>query len=92
MCARAAALYPRDDAVTAVIGAFEALLFSVLGHVVDWLAQVQPARLWSEQRGHLLLLAAVLAASTLLVALQTMFKQQTLRATSRCGCAGTSTA
>src|SRR5476651_828485 len=43
---------------TAVIGVFEALLFSVLGRVVDWLAKVAPSRLWTEQRGHLLLLAA----------------------------------
>jgi ATP-binding cassette, subfamily B, multidrug efflux pump len=64
--------------LTAGIGAFEALLFAMLGHVVDWLAQVQPARLWSEERGNLLLLVAVLAASTLLVALQSMFKQQAL--------------
>jgi ATP-binding cassette subfamily B multidrug efflux pump len=63
---------------TAVIGVFEALLFGFLGRIVDWLAKVQPSRLWSEQRGHLLLLAAVLAASTGLIALQSLFKQQTL--------------
>ncbi len=64
--------------LTAAIGVFEALLFSMLGHIVDWLAKVQPARLWTEQRGHLLLLAAVLAGSTVLVALQSLFKQQAL--------------
>ena len=64
--------------LTAGIGAFEALLFAMLGHVVDWLAQVQPARLWSEERGNLLMLVGVLTASTLLVALQSMFKQQAL--------------
>jgi ATP-binding cassette subfamily B multidrug efflux pump len=63
---------------TALIGVFEALLFSVLGRVVDWLAKVQPSRLWSEQRGHLLLLAAILAGSILLIALQSLLKQQTL--------------
>ncbi|MGB6310401.1 MAG: ABC transporter ATP-binding protein [Steroidobacteraceae bacterium] len=63
---------------TAVIGVFEAYLFSVLGHVVDWLAKVAPSRLWAEQRGHLLLLGAILAASTVLIALQSLFKQQTL--------------
>ena len=65
---------------TAVIGAFEALLFAMLGRVVDWLAAVEPARLWTEQRGSLLLLAAILAASPLVVALQTMLKHQTLAA------------
>src|SRR5580704_10990585 len=63
---------------TAVIGVFEALLFGFLGRVVDWLAKVEPSRLWTEQRGHLLLLAAVLAASTALIALQSLLKQQAL--------------
>ena len=63
---------------TAVIGAFEALLFAMLGRIVDWLADVEPARLWTEQRGSLLLLAAILAASPVLVALQTMLKHQAL--------------
>ena len=63
---------------TAVIGVFEALLFSVLGRVVDWLAKVQPSQLWTEQRGHLLLLAAILAGSVVLIGLQSLLKQQTL--------------
>ncbi len=63
---------------TAVIGVFEALLFSVLGHVVDWLAKVEPSRLWTEQRTHLLLLAAVLAGSVVLIGLQSLLKQQAL--------------
>ena len=64
--------------LTAVIGAFEALLFSMMGRIVDWLAAVAPARLWTEQRGTLLLLAVVLAGSVLLVALQSTLKQQAL--------------
>src|SRR5260221_8047194 len=63
---------------TAVIGVFEAMLFSMLGHVVDWLAKVEPSRLWSEQRGHLVLLAAVLTGSITLIGLQSLLKQQTL--------------
>jgi ATP-binding cassette, subfamily B, multidrug efflux pump len=63
---------------TAVIGVFEALLFSMLGHIVDWLTRIEPARLWTEERGTLLLLAGVLFASPALVALQTLLKQQTL--------------
>jgi ATP-binding cassette subfamily B multidrug efflux pump len=63
---------------TAVIGVFEALLFSVLGRVVDWLSKVEPSRLWTEQRGHLLLLAAILAGSVVLIGLQSLLKQQTL--------------
>ena len=64
--------------LTAVIGAFEALLFSFLGSIVDWLAKVEPAQLWARERGHLLLLGAVLAGSIALVALQSTIKQQTL--------------
>jgi ATP-binding cassette, subfamily B, multidrug efflux pump len=64
--------------LTALIGVFEALLFSFMGRIVDWLAKVEPSRLWTLQRGHLLLLGAVLAGSTLLVGLQSLFKQQTL--------------
>jgi ATP-binding cassette, subfamily B, multidrug efflux pump len=63
---------------TAVIGVFEALLFSFLGRVVDWLAKVEPSRLWTEQRRHLMLLAAVLAGSVVLIGLQSLLKQQTL--------------
>ena len=65
-------------AATALIGAFEALLFSMLGHVVDWLAKVPPSQLWTSQRRPMLLLAAILAASTLLVALQSLIRRQTL--------------
>jgi ATP-binding cassette subfamily B multidrug efflux pump len=63
---------------TAVIGVFEAMLFSVLGRVVDWLAKVEPSRLWTEQRAHLLLLAAILAGSVVLIGLQSLLKQQAL--------------
>jgi len=63
---------------TALIGIFEALLFSVLGRIVDWLAKVEPSRLWTEQRPHLLLLTAVLAGSVVLIGLQSLLKQQTL--------------
>ena len=64
--------------LTAAIGAFEALLFSMMGRIVDWLGAVKPADLWTTERGTLLLLAAVLAASLLLVALQSTLKQQAL--------------
>ncbi|MEO8849657.1 MAG: ABC transporter ATP-binding protein [Casimicrobiaceae bacterium] len=64
--------------LTAVIGAFEALLFSMMGSIVDWLAKVAPAQLWAREGTRLMLLAGVLAASVLLVALQSMVKQQAL--------------
>jgi ATP-binding cassette subfamily B multidrug efflux pump len=61
-----------------MIGIFEALLFSFLGRVVDWLAKVEPSRLWTEQRGHLMLLAAILTGSIALIGLQSLLKQQAL--------------
>ncbi len=64
--------------LTAAIGAFEALLFSMMGRIVDWLAAVEPARLWIEQRRTLLLLLAVLIISVAVVALQSAIKQQAL--------------
>jgi ATP-binding cassette, subfamily B, multidrug efflux pump len=78
-CARGARRYiAAMTLLTAVIGVFEALLFSFLGRIVDWLAKVEPSRLWTEQRAHLLLLAAVLAGSVVLVGLQSLLKQQAL--------------
>jgi ATP-binding cassette subfamily B multidrug efflux pump len=64
--------------LTAVIGAFEALLFAVLGHVVDWLSQVQPAQLWTREQAKLILLGVILTLSPLLVTLQAALKYQTL--------------
>ncbi len=62
--------------LTACIGAFEAILFSMMAHVVDLLAKVQPAQLWTEHGHTLKLLTAVLAASVVFVALQALFKYQ----------------
>ena len=64
--------------LTATIGAFEALLFAMLGRVVDWLAVVEPARLWDSEGDKLLLLAAIILGSVVLVSLQTMLKHQAL--------------
>ena len=63
---------------TAAIGVFEAFLFSMLGQVVDWLAKTEPAALWTSQRSHLALLAAILIASPLVVALQALLKHQVM--------------
>ncbi len=78
-CARGARRYIAAMTLfTGLIGVFEALLFSFLGRVVDWLSKVEPSRLWSTERRHLLILAAVLAGSTALVGLQSLLKQQSL--------------
>ena len=64
--------------LTVSIGAFEAWLFSALGRVVDWLANIPPAQLWARERSHLLMLAGLLLASIVLVGAQTLIKQQAL--------------
>ncbi|OWY39022.1 multidrug ABC transporter ATP-binding protein [Xenophilus sp. AP218F] len=64
--------------LTSCIGAFEALLFSMLGSVVDWLGKVPAAQLWQQQSDNLLLLGGILLASPLLIALQAMSKYQGL--------------
>jgi ATP-binding cassette subfamily B multidrug efflux pump len=33
---------------TAMTGVFEAMLFSMLGRIVDWLGHVQPPQLWTQ--------------------------------------------
>ncbi|WP_418320249.1 ABC transporter ATP-binding protein [Piscinibacter sakaiensis] len=66
--------------LTALIGVFEAMLFSMLGNVVDWLGKAQPSTFWQTESRNLLLLAGILLASPLLIALQTLIKHQTLTA------------
>ncbi len=65
-------------ALTAAIGVFEALLFAMLGEIVDWLGPMVPEHLWAEHGLTLALLAVVLVGSTLLVAAQSMFKHQAM--------------
>ncbi len=64
--------------LTAAISAFDALLFAILGKVVDWLAQTEPARLWEERGAALGWFAAALVLSIGAVALQTIVKHQTV--------------
>ena len=63
---------------TGLIGAFEALLFAMMGKVVDWLSKIPPGQLWAQEKHHLLLLAFVLMFSTVFIAVQTLLKHQTL--------------
>ena len=60
------------------MAAFEALLFAMLGRIVDWLGTTPPARLWADQGPVLATLAAIVVASIGVVALQTTVKHQTL--------------
>ncbi|MDP3085802.1 MAG: ABC transporter ATP-binding protein [Rubrivivax sp.] len=61
---------------TAGIGAFEALLFAMMAHMVDLLARVPAAELWAREGKTLALLAALLAGSVVLAGVQALFKYQ----------------
>jgi ATP-binding cassette subfamily B multidrug efflux pump len=63
---------------TGLIGAFEALLFAMMGKVVDWLAHIPPTELWKQEGHHLMWLAIVLMLSAVFILMQTLFKHQTL--------------
>ena len=64
--------------LTAVIGAFEALLFAMMGRIVDSLAAVSLSQLWAKAGGTLMVLGAALIVSILVASLQTLFKHQAL--------------
>ncbi len=61
---------------TAALGAFEALLFSMMAHVVDLLGKTPSATFWAEQRTSLLALGALLLASVVVAALLALVKYQ----------------
>ena len=64
--------------LSGLLAAFEALLFAMLGRVVDWLASTQPAQLFVEHGQTLWVLGALVVGSIGVVALQTTVKHQTL--------------
>ncbi|XID74570.1 ABC transporter ATP-binding protein [Alkanindiges sp. WGS2144] len=66
---------------TAMIGIFEALLFAMMGKLVDWLSNVEPALLWETEGTKLILLAAVIGGSIFLIGLQSLIKHQGLLGT-----------
>ena len=64
--------------LTAAIGAFEAILFALIGQLVDWLNEIPAGSFWAAKGSILLALAGLLLASVVLVGLQALFKYQTL--------------
>lgn len=64
--------------LTAIIGVFEALLFAMMGQMVDWLAKVEPKLLWGQEGHNLMWLGAIIIGSVLLVSLQSLIKHQAL--------------
>jgi len=65
--------------LSAAIAIYEALLFAVLGVVVDWIStSASPGTLWAERKAALIGITALLLVSVVLVALQTSIKHQVL--------------
>lgn len=63
---------------TALTAAFEAILFAMMGKVVDWLSHIPQAEIWSHEGERLIWLSMASIASVVLIAFQTLFKHQTL--------------
>lgn len=63
-----------------LLGALEAVLFSLLGNLVDLLQSAKPGELWQRHGSMLWLLAGVFAASPFVVGLWALLKHQTLSA------------
>ena len=64
--------------LAALRAAFDALLFALLGRVVDWIGQADPAHFWAGHGPALAALAAVLLSSIVLIALHTLVQHQAL--------------
>lgn len=65
--------------VTAMTGAFEAYLFSMMGTVVDWLNTFKPHELWPQKQTHIIFMLGLIAFSPLVVMLQALIKFQVLQ-------------
>ena len=63
---------------SALIGGFEAVLFSMMAYVLDLLAATPPAQLWAQHGGSFAVMASVLAVSIVAVALYALLKYQGL--------------
>lgn len=63
---------------SAFVSAFETFLFAVIGKVIDKLSIVTPLELWQKEGDTLIILAIIIAGSTLFVALGTIIKHQVL--------------
>jgi len=59
-------------------GAFEAILFAMLGSIVDWLAVIPPNQLWEKEKTSLLLLAGIVLCSPIIATLHSLVKFQIL--------------
>ena len=67
--------------LTAVIASFEAILYAILGKLIDLMVTSGPSEFFNDHMNFLFLVAVIIISSTLFVALRTMVKHQTLAGT-----------
>ncbi|MBB6575967.1 ATP-binding cassette subfamily B multidrug efflux pump [Comamonas odontotermitis] len=65
-------------ATSALLAVYEAVLFAIMGHVVDWLATFSPTTFWADQGRTVIGIIAILLGSVLLLALHTQVMHQVL--------------
>lgn len=78
-CTRGLRPYMAAVTVTAgIIGLIEALLFAMMGRLVDWLAKTEPAQLWEKHGDGLVLLVVLLVVSPVMVSMFAFVKHQAI--------------
>jgi ATP-binding cassette subfamily B multidrug efflux pump len=78
-CTRGLRPYMAAVTVTAgIIGLIEALLFAMMGRLVDWLAKTEPAQLWDKHGDGLMLLVGLLVVSPVMVSMFAFVKHQVI--------------
>mgnify|MGYP000346592896 CR=1 FL=1 len=63
---------------TAATATFEALFFSQIGHLVDWLSQSHPNQFFQQHAKQLLMLVGVLVANIMFATMQSIIRHQIL--------------
>src|SRR5574343_1356449 len=64
--------------LTAATASFEALFFSQIGHLVDWLSQSHTNTFLSQHAQQLLMLLAILVANIIFATMQSIIRHQIL--------------
>ena len=65
--------------LTAMIGAFEALLFKFMGSLVDWMGHYSSGQLWAEKSSSIITMAALVLLFPILVWLSSSIRFQSLQ-------------
>ena len=64
--------------LTAAVASFEAILYAILGKLIDLMVASEPGQFFNNHMDFLILIAAILIGSTIFVAIRTMIKHQAL--------------